>query len=164
MVNNLFGYWVVRKSSLQSCSMHPGARSLKEWDQSLTIWAQCSHRSNMWLSKNLISCLRKTQICCNVVIIFHRYNIANGHQPKLPSILCSVLSRYGVRSLPSVIIAHGSYAFWPLGSKDLGSLINFYDAVTGMPFSVSLYTQICGCSCALLLSKNKGSGYMVRGR
>ncbi|KAL6623347.1 hypothetical protein ACP70R_033226 [Stipagrostis hirtigluma subsp. patula] len=42
-----------------------------------------------------------------------------------------ILSRYGVRSLPSVIIAHGSYAFWPLGSKDLDSLVNFYTAVTG---------------------------------
>jgi hypothetical protein len=62
---------------------------------------------------------------------------------------CSILSRYGVRSLPSVIIAHGPYAFWPLGSKDLGSLISFYNAVSGMPLCVSLHTRICGCSRSL---------------
>ncbi|KAK3136717.1 hypothetical protein QOZ80_5BG0441370 [Eleusine coracana subsp. coracana] len=52
------------------------------------------------------------------------------------NVMPAVLSRYGVRSLPSVIIAHGSYAFWPLGSKDLDSLINFYNAVTDQePFA-----------------------------
>ncbi|XP_062203047.1 5'-adenylylsulfate reductase-like 6 isoform X2 [Phragmites australis] len=47
------------------------------------------------------------------------------------NVMPAFLSRYGVRSLPSIIIAHGSYAFWPLGSKDLDSLVNFYTAVTG---------------------------------
>ena len=45
--------------------------------------------------------------------------------------ICRVLSRYGVRSLPSILIAHESYAFWPLVAKDLDSLVNFYMAVTG---------------------------------
>ncbi|KAL6842133.1 hypothetical protein ACP4OV_028112 [Aristida adscensionis] len=47
------------------------------------------------------------------------------------NVMPAILSRYGVRSLPSVIIAHGSYAFWPIGSKDLDSLVSFYTAVTG---------------------------------
>ncbi|KAL5226046.1 hypothetical protein ABZP36_012685 [Zizania latifolia] len=47
------------------------------------------------------------------------------------NVMPAVLSRYGVHSLPSILIAHGSYAFWPLGSKDLDSLVNFYTDVTG---------------------------------
>ncbi|KAG8048894.1 hypothetical protein GUJ93_ZPchr0009g2364 [Zizania palustris] len=46
------------------------------------------------------------------------------------NVMPAVLSRYGVHSLPSILIAHGSYAFWPIGSKDLDSLVNFYTAVT----------------------------------
>lgn len=44
---------------------------------------------------------------------------------------CSVLSRYGVRSFPSILIACGPYAYWPVGSKELDSLVNVYTAVTG---------------------------------
>jgi len=47
------------------------------------------------------------------------------------NVMPAVLSRYGVRSLPSILIAHESYAFWPLVAKDLNSLVNFYTAVTG---------------------------------
>ncbi|KAM3254940.1 hypothetical protein ACQJBY_048397 [Aegilops geniculata] len=46
------------------------------------------------------------------------------------NVMPTVLSRYGVRSLPSILIAHESYAFWPLVAKDLNSLVNFYSAVT----------------------------------
>ncbi|XP_062204113.1 5'-adenylylsulfate reductase-like 6 [Phragmites australis] len=47
------------------------------------------------------------------------------------SVMPAILSRYGVRSLPSIIVAHGSYTFWPLGAEDLDSLVDFYTAVTG---------------------------------
>jgi thiol-disulfide isomerase/thioredoxin len=43
----------------------------------------------------------------------------------------AVLSRYGVRSFPSILIACGPYAYWPVGSKELDSLVNVYTAVTG---------------------------------
>lgn len=47
------------------------------------------------------------------------------------NVMPAILSRYAVRSLPSIVIAHQSYAFWSLGSKDLDSLANLYTAVTG---------------------------------
>jgi len=47
------------------------------------------------------------------------------------NVMPAIFSRYAVRTLPSIIITHGSYAFWPLGSKDLNSMANFYTAVTG---------------------------------
>ncbi|TKW28877.1 hypothetical protein SEVIR_3G358100v4 [Setaria viridis] len=47
------------------------------------------------------------------------------------NVMPAIFSRYAVRTLPSIIITHGSYAFWPLGSKDLDSMANFYTAVTG---------------------------------
>uniref|UniRef100_A0ACD5Y5R4 Uncharacterized protein n=1 Tax=Avena sativa TaxID=4498 RepID=A0ACD5Y5R4_AVESA len=47
------------------------------------------------------------------------------------NVMPAVLSRYGVRSLPSILIAHESYAFWPLVAKDLDSLVSFYTAVNG---------------------------------
>ncbi|WVZ90525.1 hypothetical protein U9M48_036819 [Paspalum notatum var. saurae] len=47
------------------------------------------------------------------------------------NIMPTIFSRYAVRTLPSIIIAHRSYAFWSLGSKDLDSLANLYTAVTG---------------------------------
>lgn len=47
------------------------------------------------------------------------------------NVMPAVLSRYGVRSFPSILIPHGSFAFWPIGAKDLNSLVNFYFAVTG---------------------------------
>uniref|UniRef100_J3NDZ4 Thioredoxin domain-containing protein n=1 Tax=Oryza brachyantha TaxID=4533 RepID=J3NDZ4_ORYBR len=47
------------------------------------------------------------------------------------NVMPAVLSRYGVRSFPSILLACGPYAFWPVGSKDLDSLVNVYTAVTG---------------------------------
>nr|ACG47677.1 APRL6 - Zea mays adenosine 5'-phosphosulfate reductase-like [Zea mays] len=47
------------------------------------------------------------------------------------SIMKAILSRYHVRALPSIIIARNSHVFWPLGSKDLDSLVSLYTAATG---------------------------------
>uniref|UniRef100_A0A0E0MNA2 Thioredoxin domain-containing protein n=1 Tax=Oryza punctata TaxID=4537 RepID=A0A0E0MNA2_ORYPU len=47
------------------------------------------------------------------------------------NVMPAVLSRYGVRSFPSILIACGPYAYWPVGSKELDSLVNVYTAVTG---------------------------------
>lgn len=47
------------------------------------------------------------------------------------NVMKAILSRYHVRALPSIIIARSSYVFWPLGSKDLDSLVNLYTTATG---------------------------------
>uniref|UniRef100_A0A0D9Y019 Thioredoxin domain-containing protein n=1 Tax=Leersia perrieri TaxID=77586 RepID=A0A0D9Y019_9ORYZ len=47
------------------------------------------------------------------------------------NVMPAVLSRYGVRSVPSILLACGPYAFWPVGSKTLDSMVNLYTAVTG---------------------------------
>ncbi|KAL5672450.1 hypothetical protein ACJX0J_016756, partial [Zea mays] len=52
------------------------------------------------------------------------------HISFLVYIICSILSRYHVRALPSIIIARNSHVFWPLGSKDLDSLVSLYTAAT----------------------------------
>lgn len=46
------------------------------------------------------------------------------------NVMPAVLSRYGVRSLPTIVIAHDPYVFWPLVPKDLNSLLDFYIDVT----------------------------------
>jgi len=46
------------------------------------------------------------------------------------NVMPAVLSRYGVRSLPTILIAHELYVFWPLVPKDLNSLVDFYADVT----------------------------------
>ncbi|KAF8660948.1 hypothetical protein HU200_057327 [Digitaria exilis] len=47
------------------------------------------------------------------------------------NVMPAVFSKYAVRSLPSIIIARGSYQFWTLRSKDLDSMVKFYTVVTG---------------------------------
>lgn len=61
--------------------------------------------------------------------------------------VCSIFSKYAVRSLPSIIIAHGSYQFWALRSKDLDSIVKFYTAVTGMflyYYCIKVWFGSCG--------------------
>lgn len=131
MGKNLSRSWVARKNALPCSSMHRGAPSHKEWGQSSMILAQCFHVLSTWLWNKLMPCQRKTP----GYAIVSNYLLRSFECPTVLSniyfMACSVLSRYGVRSFPSILIACGPYAYWPVGSKELDSLVNVYTAVTG---------------------------------
>ncbi|KAF8403978.1 hypothetical protein HHK36_012088 [Tetracentron sinense] len=51
------------------------------------------------------------------------------------SAMPSVFSRYGIRSLPSILMVNQTARVWYYGAKDLCSLVHFYKRITGRWFS-----------------------------